>query len=76
MDTGKFMRNPYGHGLFIKEKALFLGYNPWEMFKFYYSAYCEFREHYDWKQITKIVDAPKVVMRFVDVLFKLKHRGE
>lgn len=69
------MRNPRGHGLFIKEKAVFCGYNPWEMFKFYYSAYCEFQEHYHWKQIAEFVDAPKVLMRFVDLLFKLKHRG-
>ena len=75
LDTGKFMRNPRGHGLFIKEKAVFCGYNPWEMFKFYYSAYCEFQEHYHWKQIAEFVDAPKVLMRFVDLLFKLKHRG-
>ena len=73
MDTGKFMRNPRGHGLCIKEKAVFCGYNPWQMFKFYYSSYCEFREHYDWKQIAEFVDAPKAVMKLCDLLFKMKH---
>lgn len=75
MDTGKFMRNPYGHGLCIKEKALFLGYNRRQMFRFYYSAYCEFREHYKWDQIAEFVTCPKPLMRFVDLLFKVKHRG-
>ena len=75
MDNGKFMRNPRGHGLCIKEKALFLGYNPLQMFKFYYSAYCEFRGHYNWKQIAEFVDAPKAVMWLCNVIFKLKHRN-
>lgn len=73
MDTGKFMKNPKGHGLCIKEKAVFFGYNNWEMFKFYYSAYCEFREHYHWKQIAGFVDAPKAVMWLCNLLFSIKH---
>ena len=73
MDTSKFMRNPRGHGLMIKEKALFCGYNRWEMFKFYYSAYCEFRDHYKPSEIAEFVDAPKGLMQFIDCLFKIKH---
>lgn len=73
MDKGKFMRNPKGHGLCIKEKAVFCGYDAWEMFKFYYSAYCEFNEYYNWKQIVEFVDAPRMLMKVIDLLFKLKH---
>lgn len=75
MDTGKFMRNPRGHGLFIKEKAIFCGYNCWQMFKFYYSAYCEFRDYYKPDEIAEFVTAPRYLMRFIDLLFRLKHGG-
>ena len=43
MDTGKFLRNPRGHALCLKEKAVFCGYTPKQMFKFYYASYCEFQ---------------------------------
>lgn len=75
MDTAKFMRNPRGHGLVLKEKAVFCGYKGWRMFKFYYSAYCEFRDHYKPREIAEFVDAPQWLMEFDDILFRLKHGG-
>lgn len=76
MDRGKFMRNPRGHGLCLKEKELFLGSKGLKMFKFYYRSYCEFREHYGWRDIAEFVDAPKTIMRLCDMLFKAKHRKD
>ncbi len=72
-DNSKFMRNPMGHGLCLKEKAVFCGYNKKQMFRFYYYAYCEFRECYGYKDIAKFVDAPLPVMWLCSVLFKIKH---
>lgn len=75
MDTAKFMRNPRGHGLVLKEKAVFCGYRGWRMFKFYYSSFCEFRDHYRPEEIAEFVDTSIYLMRFIDLLFRLKHGG-
>lgn len=75
MDTRKFMRNPRGHGLVLKEKAIFCGYKGWKMFKFYYSSYCEFRGHYAPGEIAEFVGAPKWLMKLDEMLFRAKHGG-
>ncbi len=73
MDTKKFLRNPRGHALCLKEKALFCGYSKKQMFKFYYSSYCEFKDMYSAEQIAEFFDAPLWLIRLDAALFKAKH---
>ncbi len=73
MDIKKFLRNPRGHALCLKEKALFCGYSKKQMFKFYYSSYCEFKDMYSAEQIAEFFDAPLWLIRLDAALFKAKH---
>ncbi len=76
MDTKKFLRNPRGHALCLKEKAVFCGYSKQKMFKFYYASYCEFKDMYTAEQIAEFFDAPLWLIRLDAVLFKVKHMLE
>ncbi len=38
----RFLNNPQGHGLWLREKALFCGYSSKKRFLMYYTFYCDF----------------------------------
>ncbi len=73
-NVGKnFIKNPEGHGLWLRERAKFTGYSFAKRFKMYYSFYCDHHHHLTNKQMARYIGAPVALIRVAKILYKLKH---
>ena len=72
MNKTKELNNPRGHGLFMREKADFIGYSPIKYLEFFYSFYCDFMSKYTYKEIAEFVKAPVWIMWASMVAHKIK----
>ena len=53
-----FLNNPQGHGLWLREKAKFIGTSFKDRLIMYYSYYCDHTHHLSCKQIAQYIGAP------------------
>lgn len=67
-----FLNNPRGYILWLKEKAIFEHKNKIQMFKVYYSLYCELHDLYPIEGICKWLEIPKIYMYIIVILKKIK----
>lgn len=63
-----FLNNPQGHGLWLREKAKFIGTPLWYRLKMYYSFYCDHSHHLPCKKIAEYIGAPVALMLFYKLL--------
>lgn len=69
----KNLKNPYGYGLTLKEKADFCNYSLFKKYRLYYSFCCDFSELYKPEKIAEFISAPKWFMKAAYRIHKLKH---
>lgn len=58
----RFIDRPQGHGLWLKEKAIFMHYSPVKMLKMYYTFYCDHAHNLSMKKIADYIGAPMFVI--------------
>ena len=64
-----FIQNPRGYGLWLKEKAEFLGSTKLDILKLYYTFTCELSPYYDVKTIAEYIGT----FPFIIVLCRAMH---
>ena len=67
-----FLNNHIGYILWLKEKAIFQHKNKIDMFKLYYSFYCELHDLYSLEDIRQWLKISKIYMYIICVINKLK----
>ncbi len=72
--NSRFLNNPQGHGLWLREKAKFLNYSMCDKWKMFYTYYCDFSERLTLKQIADYIGAPLIIIRISKTLHKLSTR--
>lgn len=70
----KNLKNPYGYGLTLKEKADFCRYSIYRKYRLYYSFCCDFYGLYEPEQIAEFISAPKWFMRLSYSVHKYRHQ--
>lgn len=72
-----FLNNPRGYGLWLREKAEFMGASARERLKMYYTFTCDLSSRYDVKTIAECIGASKGIIYGISVFHKLisKIRG-
>lgn len=68
-----FTNNPYGYGLWLKEKCLFTDNTLKSRLKLYYTFTCELSELYDIKTIAQCIDIKVTVIAMCRFLHKIKY---
>ncbi len=68
----KNLRNPFGYGLVLKEKAEYCHYSLLKRYRLYYSFCCDFHTLYPPERIAKFISAPVWYMKLCWQIHKLK----
>lgn len=68
-----FINNPKGYGLWLKEKAEFLGYSTFRKLKMYYTFTCDLSNKYNYCVISECIGAPKILIKIFSVIHKIRH---
>lgn len=66
-----FLKNPHGYGLWLKEKAEFLGWSRKQFLKMYYTFTCDLSPYYDIHTIAECIGAPVGVIALCRALHGL-----
>lgn len=69
-----FQRNPYGYGLFLREKTQFQGGSATDMLKLWYTFTCDLSHLYTWREIAAFIGAPRPVIAAIIGLRKAARR--
>ncbi len=67
-----FLNNPHGYGLWLKEKAEFLGWSRKKIRKMYYTFTCDLGPYYNNKTIAECIGAPVPVIAICRGVHKLR----
>lgn len=67
-----FLNNPKGYGLWLKEKNMFENKSIFETVKLYYGFYCELYNIYEIDKIAEYISAPKLFIKIISYIKKLK----
>ena len=67
-----FLDNPYGYGLWLKEKVLFKNNNLISRIKLYYTFYCELKNKYTIDKIADCMEISKYKIFLISVLKKIR----
>ncbi len=65
-----FVNNPYGYGLWLKEKDQFMNKSFIDKLKTYYSFTCELKDKYDDKLIAECIDVPFFLIKVLKSIHK------
>ena len=71
--TDIYLKNPYGYGLWFKERADFLHYSLFRKVKMYYSLYCDLKDLYSIHTIAKCLNVSVGFITLCEVVFSIKH---
>lgn len=66
-----FLKNPHGYGLFLKEKAEFLGWSRRKILRMWYSFTCDLSGLYSSRQIAGFIGAPRFLIAAINTVHKL-----
>lgn len=66
-----FTDNPYGYGLWLKEKSIFSDNSFTSKLKLYYAFTCELSKLYDTKTIAECIDTKVIVIALCKILHKI-----
>lgn len=66
-----FINNPRGYGLWLRERAEFLGYTWKQKLKLYYTFTCDLSDRYDVKTIAECIGTPSCLIRSMKLLHNL-----
>ncbi len=66
-----FINNPYGYGLWLREKSKFMGENFFDRLKLYYTFTCDLSGKYDVNLISKAIGAPKFLISIIKFVRKI-----
>lgn len=69
------INSPRGYGLWKSEMIRFRKYSLIRRLKEYYIYYCDLVGQHSWKQIANYIEAPKMYMLAIHVIYRIKHRG-
>lgn len=68
----RFLNNPKGHGLWLREKSEFMHDSFLKKMKMYYTFYCDHSYHLEKDKIAEYIDAPKFFIHLCAFIHKLK----
>lgn len=68
-----FLKNPYGYGLWLKEKALFLNEPCIRKLKMHYTYACDLRSNWDVQTIAKSIGASRFEIGLLLIVHDLMH---
>lgn len=66
-----FINNPYGYGLWLKEKSKFMGEGLIKRLKLYYTFTCDLSSKYDTKLIAEAIGAPRFLISSIVLIRKI-----
>ena len=66
-----FINNPYGYGLWLKEKSKFTGEGLIKRLKLYYTFTCDLSYKYDTKLIAEAIGAPRFLISSIVLIRKI-----
>ena len=66
-----FINNPYGYGLWLKEKSKFMGEGLIKRLKLYYTFTCDLSSKYDTKLIAEAIGAPRFLISSIVLMRKI-----
>lgn len=66
-----FINNPYGYGLWLKEKSKFMGEGLIKRLKLYYTFTCDLSFKYDTKLIAEAIGAPRLLISSIVLIRKI-----
>lgn len=66
-----FINNPYGYGLWLREKSKFMGEGLKERLKLYYTFTCDLSNKYETKVIAEAIGAPKCLISIIKLVRKI-----
>ena len=69
------INSPKGYGLWKAELIKFRKYSLFRRLKEYYIFYCDLAARNFWKDIADYIQAPKICMLVIHVIYKMKHGG-
>jgi glycosyltransferase involved in cell wall biosynthesis len=69
--TSIFLRNPRGYGLVLQEKAQFLKWSKWKIFKMWYTFTCDLSHLYPSRAIAGYIGAPVPVICVLGFLHRM-----
>lgn len=67
-----FLNNPYGYGIWLKEKALFEHHSFRKRMKMYYTFMCDLQEQYAVRIVAECIGTSPVVIRICKMIHKLR----
>ena len=65
-------QNPWGYGVWQKEKAQYLEYSLKKRWKMYYSFYCDLKEKHSCREIALYISVPTIVIKMCAAVFCIK----
>lgn len=68
-----FLENPKGYGLWLRERADFLGYSPLRKLKMRYTFTCDLADRLSARQIAACIGAPYPLIGAFKTLHRMKH---
>lgn len=68
-----FLNNPYGYGLWLREKAEFEHASINKKLKMYYTFTCDLSEKYSWNKIAAFIGAPSIIIGAFQYVHKILH---
>lgn len=67
----RFLNNPRGHGLCLREKAEFIGYSKKKKLMMYYTFYCDHSERLTVAQMAEYIGTSQGTMKFIATIRKV-----
>lgn len=67
-----FLNNPYGYGMWLKEKAIASGYSAMCRMKMYYTFLCDMSGEYSEQEIAKFLDVPVILVNLLAKIRKVR----
>lgn len=74
MGSKLFINNPKGYGLWLRERAEYMGISWLEKMKMYYTFTCDLAAYYDAKLIAECIGAPKWMIQSIVSIRRLVKR--
>lgn len=68
-----FINNPYGYGLWLKEKILFTNCTIIQLLKLYYSFTCELSPYHDYKTIATAIGTNRFMIVCMRIIYRMKN---
>lgn len=71
-----FLKNPYGYGLWLKERAVFMKYSIMDKIKMYYTFYSDLENLYSKDAIAKCINTKLVNVKMISTIREIKRKWQ